>query len=121
MLKEIKQYKAQGITDQELTFMRNAYTLSDALDYETPGSKVRFLSQLLAYDLPKNYRQKQLDIIKHISAEEINALAAAQLNPDELQIIVVGDKQKILEQLESLGRPVVELSLQDETRRQLTP
>ncbi|WP_137167662.1 M16 family metallopeptidase [Salinimonas lutimaris] len=119
LINEITRYQQQGITDEELLFMRNAYTLSDALDYETPGSKARFLSQLQAYQLPDDYRAKQLDIIRHISADEINALAAKELDVKNMQIIVVGDKQKILEQLTPLNLPVTELSLQDGSRNVL--
>lgn len=119
LINEITRYQQQGITDEELLFMRNAYTLSDALDYETPGSKARFLSQLQAYQLPDDYRAQQLDIIRHISADEINALAAKTLDVKNMQIIVVGDKQKILEQLTPLNLPVTELSLQDGSRKVL--
>ena len=121
MLNEIKQFKQEGIQQDEITFMRNAFTLSDALKYETPSSKARFLSQLQAYNLPDDYRQQQLEIIKSISADELNALAQEQLVLEDMQIIVVGDKQKILEQLFTLGFPVIEMSLQQKTERELTP
>ena len=121
MLDEIKRYKNSGMTPQELTFMRSAYTLSDALDYETPASKARFLSQLQAFDLASDYRSKQLEIIKNISLQELNQLAGTQLAPEQLQIIVVGDKNSVMPQLQNLDIPIVELSLQDNSRRQLTP
>ncbi|WP_018984604.1 M16 family metallopeptidase [Salinimonas chungwhensis] len=121
MLNEIRQFASEGVKPEEVTFMRNAYTLSDALKYETPSSKARFLSQLQAYDLPDDYRQQQLDIIKNIDAEQLNALAKEQLIVEDMQIIVVGDKQKILEQLFTLGFPVIELSLEQKTQRELTP
>ncbi|WP_246587699.1 M16 family metallopeptidase [Alteromonas lipotrueiana] len=121
ILNEIRRYKASGMTSEELAFMRNAFTLGDALDYETPSSKARFLSQLLAYDLPTDYRTEQLKIIKNISLKELNTLAAQQLAPEQLQIVVVGNKKAVLSQLQGLNMPIVELSLQDNSRRQLTP
>lgn len=121
MLSEIKTFKQEGIQKDEIAFMRNAFTLSDALKYETPSSKARFLSQLQAYDLPDDYRQQQLEIIKTISADELNALAQEQLVLEDMQLIVVGDKQKILEQLFTLEFPVIEMSLQQKTLRELTP
>ncbi|QPG04860.1 insulinase family protein [Salinimonas marina] len=121
ILDEIKRYKAAGMTPQELAFMRSAYTLSDALDYETPASKARFLSQLQAFDLASDYRSEQLEIIRNISLQELNQLASEQLAPEQLQIIVVGDKSSVLPQLQKLDIPIVELSLQDNRRRRLTP
>lgn len=121
MLAEIRSYQQDGMTADELRFMRNAFTLSDALEFETPASKARFLSQLQAFELPNDYRRQQLDIINAISLEELNTLANRQLDTQNLQIIVVGDEAKILEQLRTLGLPIFRLSLQERTQRRLTP
>lgn len=110
-LKEIREYQENGPTEEELQFMQNAFTLSDALEYETPNSKVAFLRQLLAYDLPKNYRDEQTALIKKVSVEKLKAVAKEQLNADEMQIIVVGDKTTLMKPLETLGLPIEVLSL----------
>ena len=99
--------------------MRNAFTLSDALEFETPNSKARFLRQLQSYGLEKGYRTEQIEIINSISKDEINALAKQYLSTDALQVIVVGDKNAILEQLESLNMPIIELSVDTNSREQI--
>lgn len=116
---EINAYKEKGVTESEIEFMRNAFTLSDALAFETPSSKARFLRQLLSYDLEKGYRDEQLDIINRIDKAAINRLAKQYLNADKMQIIVVGDKTKILPQLSALNIPMVELSVEDNKREAL--
>ena len=116
---EINAYKEKGVTESEIEFMRNAFTLSDALAFETPSSKARFLRQLLSYDLEKGYRDEQLDIINRIDKVAINRLAKQYLNADKMQIIVVGDKTKILPQLSSLNIPMIELSVEDNKREAL--
>ena len=88
--------------------MRSAFTLSDALAFETPASKARFLRQLLSYELEKGYRKEQLAIINNIDKDTIDKLAKQYLNADKMQIIVVGDKEEILPQLNSLKLPVFE-------------
>ncbi|HBL19582.1 MAG TPA: peptidase M16, partial [Alteromonas mediterranea] len=111
--------RSEGVEKAEIDFMRNAFTLSDALEFETPTSKARFLRQLLSYGLEKGYREAQLDIINNIDKESIDALAKQYLNLDKMQIIVVGDKAKILPQLNALSMPIIELLVEGNTREAL--
>ncbi|GAC33673.1 M16 family metallopeptidase [Paraglaciecola polaris] len=112
MLNEIGLYHEQGMTQDELELMRNAFTQGDALEYETPSSKAGFLRHLLTYDLDKSYRATQTDIIHNISKEELNTLAAKVLDPHSMQIVVVGDASIIRQQLATLGRDVVDLNVE---------
>ncbi|GGW74203.1 M16 family metallopeptidase [Alteromonas halophila] len=104
-------YRENGMTRNELEFMKNAFTLSDALEYETPTSKARFLRQLMAYDLDDDYRSQQLEIIRTVSRDKLNRVAREQLTTSRMQVIVVGDKEKIMTQLSSLDIPIVERKL----------
>ncbi|MBA6363557.1 insulinase family protein, partial [Colwellia sp. BRX8-8] len=77
---EIKGYNEQGITAEELSFMRNSINQRDALKYETPRAKLGFLAQILEYDLKPSFVQERAEIVETISAEEINTLAKKHLN-----------------------------------------
>lgn len=109
ILNEIKSYQASGMTQEELMSMRSAYTQSEALNYETPYSKANFLNHLLTFELPREYRQEQTQIINNISLKELNKLAAKLLNTNDMQIVVVGDAEKVKSQLDSLGLEIVML------------
>ena len=111
MFNEINHFRENGMTADELAFMRNAYTLSDALDYETPSSKASFLRHLYNYDLDKTYRDEQSTIINSVTLDTLNTVAKKELDVNTMQIIVVGDKTAILEQLEALDLPIVEMVL----------
>lgn len=111
IIKEIENYRQNGMTQQELLLMRSAYTQGDALAYETPSSKAEFLRHLLTFDLDKSYSEEQNKIISSITTEELNALAAKLLRLEQMQIVVVGDAQIIRQQLKSLGREVVDLQV----------
>ena len=113
IFEEITRYREQGMTEQELTFMRNAFTLSDALDYETPGSKARFLRQLQSFNLPDDYRMKQVEILRHIDTETLQSLAKKHLTTETMQVIVVGDKETLMPQLNELGIPVTQMVVAD--------
>ncbi len=107
--KEISTYAESGITPEELAFTKSSIGQSDARRYETPFQKLRFLSNILTYDLPDGFIDEQKAILANMTEEEIDALAAKHLQLDEMITVVVGDKEKILEGLEAFGKPIVEL------------
>ncbi|PHS21972.1 MAG: peptidase M16 [Robiginitomaculum sp.] len=107
--KEIRGYAKDGMTEDELAFLKSALGQRDARSYETPAQKVRFLGQILTYDLPDDYIDQQNEILANISSEELNALAAKYLKLDDMVMVVVGDKASILPGLQALGHPIVEL------------
>ncbi|GMG88023.1 M16 family metallopeptidase [Biformimicrobium ophioploci] len=106
-MEEIRNYADNGITAEELAFMRNAINQKDALRYETPRAKLGFLAKILEYDLDPNFVEKRTEIVKSISADEINSLAKKHLNPDDMIMVVVGDAETLKPQLEALGYKVV--------------
>lgn len=115
-MKEITNYKKDGITDEELSFMRNSIGQRDARSYETPSQKAAFLSRIVHYDLDKSFVDKQTEIIKNISKEEVNALADKTLQIDNMNIVVVGDKASNIEALNELGYEIVELNEKGEVK-----
>lgn len=107
---ELKNYQQNGLTESEVTFMRQAISQNEALSFETPGQKSGFLRQLLQFNLPVNYGEEQSSIINSISIEQLNAIAAQELSKP-MQWIVVGDGQVVKPQLQKLDIEVVDLEL----------
>jgi zinc protease len=106
---EIRSYAESGVSETELAFTRKSIGQRDARNYETPRQKLGFLSQILVYDLDDDFVDKQNEILDAIGLEELNQLASKHLTMDDMIIVVVGDKQVILSQLEELGYEIVEL------------
>jgi len=111
-LAELDKMSTTGVTDDEVAFMRLAVGQKDALNYETPGKKAQLLGQILTYSLPENFVSTRNDIVATITKERLNELAAAWFNPDDYQIVVVGDAKSLTPQFESLGIPVKALQPQ---------
>jgi zinc protease len=109
-IKEIKGFQENGITDDELNFMRNSIGQRDARRYETPFQKAGFLGNIIRYDLDGSYVDKQAEIIQSITREEINALARKYLNTDNAYILVVGDGASNRDKLKALGYEVVNVT-----------
>jgi zinc protease len=111
ILKELKKYAELGITDEELSFTKNAMAQSDALKYESAEQKLRFISRVLEYNLPKDYFAKQTEILNTITKQEVNALAKKYLPYNNMVIVVVGDKATNLEKVKKLGLEVIEVDV----------
>jgi len=108
---ELNNYAQNGVTDEELMFMRKAINQKDALKYETPNAKLGFLAQILEFDLDPNFVKERNKIVSTISKEEINALAKKHLNAKDMIYLVVGDAKTLRPELEKLGMKVVDYSL----------
>ncbi|MGV3504644.1 MAG: M16 family metallopeptidase [Adhaeribacter sp.] len=117
-LKEIRRYRDEGITDEELSFVKSAMGQSDARKYETSFQKANFLNNILRYNLDANYVQKQNEILQQITREEVQALAKKYLPYEKMNILLVGDKAAIKPGLEKLGFEVVELDAQGNVQQQ---
>ena len=109
VVRELKDYASKGITDDELVFMKNAIGQRDALRYETGFQKAGFIRNILDYNLSANYADIQAKILKGMTKSEINALAKNWIKPDKLNMLLVGDKDKILPGLKKMGYKIVEL------------
>ncbi len=110
-LNEINRFQASGMSEDELQFLKNAYSQSDALRYETPRQKAGFLIRILSLDLDTDYSAKQQEIIQQIDTTELNALAQKWLDTNNMNIVVVGDAAKLALDLQDLEREIVMLSV----------
>lgn len=109
---EIKGYRDDGITPDELAFTKNSIGQSEARDYETPGQKAGLLQQIVTYGLSGDFVRRQQAIISGMTVDRINELARAHLPLENMQILVVGDKAVINESLVELGYNIVELDVE---------
>ncbi len=111
VVKEMNNYANKGITDEELAFMKSAIGQRDALQYETPGQKSGFINRLLENNLEGNYIDIQNSLLENISKSDVDALAKKWIQPDKMNILLVGDKEKILPGLQKFGYEIIELDV----------
>jgi zinc protease len=109
VMKDVKNYLQNGPTDEELQFMKSAIAQSDARQYETGFQKAAFIGRILDYNLPANYIDQQNKILKSMTKEQLKATSNRFIQPEKMNILLVGDKAKILDGVKKLGYEVVEL------------
>mgnify|MGYP001243186363 CR=1 FL=1 len=109
VMKELNNYRENGISEAELKFMKNSLGQRDARSYETGFQKAGFIGRILNYNLPANYVEQQNKILANITKKEIDAFAKKMLNPDKMNVLLVGDKSKIYDGVKKLGYEIIEL------------
>lgn len=109
VMKELNNYRENGITEAELKFMKNSLGQRDARNYETGFQKAAFIGRILNYNLPANYVDQQNKILASITKKEVDAFAKKMLNPDKMNVLLVGDKTKIYDGVKKLGYEIIEL------------
>ncbi len=111
IVKELKGYSEKGITGEELSFMKSAIGQRDALRYETGFQKAGFIGNILDNNLPADFVDQQNKIVAGITKDQIDMLSKKYINADKMNILVVGDKAKILPGLQKLGYEIIELDV----------
>ncbi len=111
VMKELTNYRDNGITEAELKFMKNSLGQRDARNYETGFQKANFIRRILDYNLPANYIDQQNKILANLTKKEVDAFAKKMLAPEKMNILLVGDKAKILDGVKKLGYEIIELDV----------
>jgi zinc protease len=117
LLRDMKAYATSGVKQDDLDFTKKAIGQRDALSYETGIQKAGFISRILEYDLPTNFVEQQSNILQGMTKAEIDGLAKKWINVDRLNILLVGDKAKILPGLQKFGLEIVELDVDGNTKK----
>lgn len=112
ILRQLADYQQQGMSDEELTHMRQAILQSDVLSYESPQAKARFLAEVQRYGLKAGYTRQQAEQVATLSREQLNTLAQRWLSPRDMTVILVGDGDRIRAELRGSGDPFVSLLAQ---------
>ncbi len=112
IMREIKEYQQSGVKADELAFMKSSIGQLEALRYETPGQKALFIRRILDYNLPGNYTQAQSKLLAAITKEQVDAQTRKYIRPDKMNILLVGDKARILEGVKKQGYEIVELDVE---------
>lgn len=92
ILYEINRICNEMVSDEELDLTKKSRTGSFARALENPQTIARFALNTVKYNLPENYYADYLKSIEKITKEDLLAVAKKYLHPENLSIIVVGNK-----------------------------
>lgn len=106
---ELEAYARSGPTGDEWTYTTNAETRGVALDFETASARLSYLDRVANDGAAEDFPRQQVAKASAMSRSEAAAIAAEMIKPEDMIVVVVGDKATIHNDLASLGRPIVEL------------
>jgi predicted Zn-dependent peptidase len=76
---------------------------------ETTAQLAGRLAEVLLHRLPDDYHHRFRERIRSVTLEAATAAARAHMRPDHASLVVVGDPDRILTELEGLGLGSVEV------------
>jgi zinc protease len=88
-----------GVTEEELSFAKSSITRKFSLNFETFRQVASHIIGRVIYDLPDDYFEEYIENINTVTINEVNIAATKNILPDNAMIVLVGDKDKLLEQL----------------------
>ncbi|MGS2761542.1 M16 family metallopeptidase [Sinomicrobium sp. M5D2P9] len=98
--KEIVKLQEEAPTEEELEGIKNYESGIFVLRNSTPGGIIGQLNFLDLHELPESWLKDKVKNIYAITPEKIQEMTKKYIKPGEMTLIVVGDKEKIKDQVE---------------------
>jgi len=100
---EFRRIRDEKVPDSELDDARHAVVASFALSLESTDQLLNFAEEQKLYGLPADYWDKYPAQISAISADDVQRVARKYVDPENMQIVAVGDAKTIVPILEKYG------------------
>jgi zinc protease len=103
MLKEAKGMLDTEVTPEELTLAKESISRSLPALFETTTSTVGTIGSLYLHDQPPDYYESLPGRINAMTSAEVLQATRKHLKPDDMLVVAVGDRGKILPQIAKLN------------------
>jgi zinc protease len=100
---EIRRIRDEKVSVSELADAKRAITARFALSLEQPTGVLAFAMVQKTYGFPPDYWDNYPGQIMAVTAEDLQRVARTYLDPDTMQLVAVGDADKIKPALEKYG------------------
>jgi zinc protease len=104
-LTEIGRMRTDDIEPQEITKARASLLGRTAESLSTASGTAATFAEIGLYELPIDEPARFISKIASTTAADLKALAARYLNPDQLGIVIVGDRATVEPKLREIGLP----------------
>lgn len=100
---EIERIRQDAVSHDELTLATSYLDGVFPIRYETTDAIAGALAALVEYHLPDDFYDTYREHVRAVTTDDVLRVARAHLHPEELQLVIVGDPETILEPCEDLG------------------
>lgn len=101
---EIAKVIEGGITDAELSRVKEATAKKLAFEFDSTGKIVQRLMQYEYYGYPADYLERYQENIAKVTREDVARVAKQYLKPDQFAVLVVGNPKGFDRPLSQFGR-----------------
>jgi predicted Zn-dependent peptidase len=109
-LEELDKIRKMPVDKDELAQAKETFMNQFVFRFTTSASIVGQKIDIEYEELPLNYLETYLDNVQAVTQEDVQRVARKYLHPDEIKVLVVGDKEKFDKPLDSFGKVnVIEL------------
>ncbi|MCX2743960.1 pitrilysin family protein [Mangrovivirga sp. M17] len=91
------------VTNEELAKVINNTVLQLPGQWETNSAVASSLVDQVVYGLPEDYYSTYGDKVKGVKVDDVNQLARKIINKDQINWFIVGDKEKVMDELVEIG------------------
>jgi predicted Zn-dependent peptidase len=102
-LDEVRKIREEQVDDEELELAKDTYINQFIFKFTSSASVVAQMVGIEFEGLPLNYLETYVDNIKVITKDDIERVAKEYLHPDEIKLLVIGDKDKFDKPLTVFG------------------
>ena len=99
ILFELRRIRNERVDPKMLNLVKNSMTGGFARSLQSPSTIGGFALNIARYGLDEDYYEKYLERLNAVSAEDVMEMAKKYIHPEQVNILVVGDKAKIKEKL----------------------
>ncbi|NUO79618.1 insulinase family protein [candidate division KSB1 bacterium] len=103
MLREVKRMTQQEVTDEELARAKDSYLNGFVFNFDSKAKVINRLMTYAYYDYPMDFIEQTKNGVEKVTKAEVLRVAKKYLQPDKLQILVVGNQAAFDEPLSCLG------------------
>jgi zinc protease len=100
---EVERMRAAPPSDSEMSLVTSYLEGVFPIRFETTAAIAAALTTLKVFDLPHDYYDRYRDHIRGVTAADVLQAAERHLHPEQLQVVVVGDPERIGPSLVTLG------------------
>jgi zinc protease len=108
LFKEVRAMRDRPVSDEELETAKLSIKRAMPARFETVSEVTGALEDIAVYGLPLDEYATRPARIDKVTAEDVMKAAKAHLHPDQLKVVVVGDRAKLEPTLETLHLGAIE-------------
>jgi predicted Zn-dependent peptidase len=112
-MKELRGIR-EPVSDAELTRAKNYAALRFPGDFQSVGQIAAEIEEMVIYNLPDDYFNRYIERILAVTGEDVQRVARKYIDPDTIDIILVGDRKQIESKVAALNLgPLKNLTVED--------